>query len=393
MKDNSNLYSKLGVSASKQEVHDAIKDVDKGIYPGAFCKIVPDVSNREDYCSLFHADGAGTKASLAYMYYKETGDLSVFKGVVRDAIVMNTDDILCVGANGPVFLSNTIGRNNKIITGKIISVIINEYSNYSKELSSMGMNVIPCGGETADMGDVVKSLILDATTFTSMKRNDVIDASKINKNDIIIGFASFGMSNYEQEYNSGIGSNGLTLARHGTLCHLYYHKYPECYDASLDEDFVFFGEYELTDKVDELKSSIGKALLSPTRTYTPLILEILNRYREKISGIIHNTGGGQTKVLHFSSGLNYIKNNLFKIPPIFKIIQESSKTSWKEMYQVFNMGHRLEIYCKESLSKDIIRISKKYGVEAQIIGHCEQFSNTNKNHMEITTPYGIFEYE
>jgi phosphoribosylformylglycinamidine cyclo-ligase len=391
--NNNNLYSKLGVSSKKEDVHKAIQDIDKGLFPGAFCKIVADIQNRDEYCSIFHADGAGTKASLAYMYYKETGDLSVFKGIVRDAVVMNIDDLLCIGATGPVFLSNAIGRNNKLISGDIISVLINEYSNYSKELSSWGLKTIPCGGETADVGDLVKTLMVDATVFTTMRREHVIDASKINKKDLIIGLASFGKSSYEKEDNSGIGSNGLTLARHGTLSHIYYEKYPECYDNNLDEDLVFFGEYELTDKVDELESSVGKELLSPTRTYTPILLEILKTYRTEINGIIHNTGGGQTKVLNFGNGIKYIKNNLFKPPPIFKIIQESSNTSWKEMYQVFNMGHRMEIYCNESISDDIIHIAKKYEVDAKIIGLCENSPIKNKNVLEIETPYGKFEYK
>jgi phosphoribosylformylglycinamidine cyclo-ligase len=390
--DKDKLYSKLGVSSSKEDVHKAIKNVERGIFPGAFCKIVSDMHDRDDYCSVFHADGAGTKASLAYMYYKDTSDISVFKGIVKDAVAMNIDDILCVGATGPIFLSNAIGRNSKLISGEIISVLINEYSNFSKKLSSWGLKTIPCGGETADVGDLVKTLIVDATVFTSMKRSEVIDAEKINQDDVIIGLASFGKSNYEEEYNSGIGSNGLTLARHGTLSHTYYEKFPECYDNNLDEDLVFFGEYELTDNVKGLDLTIGEALLSPTRTYTPILLELLQFYRKEISGIIHNTGGGQTKVLNFGSGINYIKNDLFETPHIFKIIQESSNTSWREMYQVFNMGHRMEIYCNDSVCDDIIDKAKKYSVDAKIIGYCEKSSTKNENNLEIDSPYGVFKY-
>jgi len=393
MNNNNDLYSKLGVSSKKNDVHKAIQDIDKGLFPGAFCKIVPDIRNREEYCSIFHADGAGTKASLAYMYYKETEDLSVFKGIVRDAIAMNIDDLLCIGASGPVFLSNAIGRNNKLISGDIISVLINEYSNYSEELSSWGLKIIPCGGETADVGDLVKTLIVDATVFTTMRREHVIDANKINKKDIIIGLASFGKSSYEKESNSGIGSNGLTLARHGTLSHIYYEKYPECYDNNLDEKLVFFGKYELTDKVDELEFSVGKALLSPTRTYTPILLEVLKSYRKQIDAIIHNTGGGQTKVLNFGSGIKFVKDNLFEPPLIFKIIQDSSNTTWKEMYQVFNMGHRMEIYCNESVGEEIIHVANKYGVDAKVIGYCEESPIKNENTLEIDTPFGKFEYK
>ncbi len=393
MNNNNDLYSKLGVSSNKEDVHKAIQNIDKGLFPGAFCKIVTDIRNRDEFCSIFHTDGAGTKASLAYMYYKETGDLSVFKGIVKDAVTMNIDDLLCVGATGPVFLSNAIGRNNKLISGDIISILINEYSDYCEELSSWGLNTIPCGGETADVDDLVKTIMVDATVFTTMRREHVIDASKINNKDIIIGLASFGKSNYEIEYNSGIGSNGLTLARHGTLSHIYYEKYPECYDKNLDEELVFFGKYELRDKAKGLELSVGKALLSPTRTYTPIVLEILKSYRKEINGIIHNTGGGQTKVLKFGAGIKYVKDNLFESPPIFKIIRESSNSSWKEMYQVFNMGHLMEIYCNESVCDDIINIARRYGVDAKVIGNCEKSPLKNKNILEIITPFGTLEYK
>jgi phosphoribosylformylglycinamidine cyclo-ligase len=390
--NDENLYSKLGVSSKKEDVHEAIKDIDKGLFPGSFCKIVEDVNGREDYCSVFHADGAGTKSSLAYMYYKETGDISAFRGIVRDAMVMNIDDMLCIGATGPIFFSNNIGRNSHYITGEIIAEIIDEYHTYSKKLSDLGLPIVMTGGETADVGDLVKTLIVDASAFTSMKRRDVINANNIQNDDVIVGLASFGKATYEDEYNSGIGSNGLTLARHGTLLHKYFHDYPECYDQNLDEELIFFGKHTLTDKIEEINLSIGKALLSPTRTYTPVLVPILKKYRENINGIVHNTGGGQTKVLNFGEGIHYIKDNLFSLPEIFKVIQSSSETQWKEMYQVFNMGHRLEIYCKESIAEKIIETSKKYNVKAKIIGFCEKATNSNKKELTIKSQYGKFEY-
>lgn len=392
MAENNNLYSKLGVSSKKEDVHEAIKHADKGLFPGAFCKIVEDVAGEKDYCSIFHEDGAGTKSSLAYMYYKETGDLSVFKGIVQDAIVMNIDDILCIGATGNIFLSNTIARNTKFITGDIISTIIKEYESYSKKLSKFGLKIITCGGETEDIGDLVKTLSIFASIFTRMKREDVIDASNISKSDIIIGLASFGKASYEDEYNSGIGSNGLTLARHGTLSHDYYKKYPECYDKGRNEKLIFFGKHKLTDRITEINLTVGKALLSPTRTYTPVIIEILKKYQKDIHGIIHNTGGGQTKNLNFGKNIKYVKNNLFPLPKIFQIIQKSSETKWKEMYSVFNMGHRLELYCDESLAKEIVNIAKKFNIESKIIGQCEKSSIPEKNTIEIQSEYGSFNY-
>ncbi len=389
---NDNKYLKLGVSFDKAEVHEAVKSLDAGLFPGAFCKIVPDLYDREDYCSIFHSDGAGSKSSLAYMYYKETGDISAFKGIVKDAVVMNIDDILCVGATGNVFLSNTIGRNKSLISGEILKVIIEEYDKISKELTQFGLNTIFSGGETADIGDLVKTLVVDTSVFTSLKRNMVIDASNITINDVIIGVASSGISSYEETYNSGIGSNGLTLARHGTLSHEYYDKYPECFDNALDKKHIFFGKHLLSDKLDNLKVDLGTALLSPTRTYTPIIIAVLEKYRKAINGIIHNTGGGQTKDLHFGMGIKYVKNSLFKVPPIFEIIQESSNTDWKEMFKVFNMGHRMEIFCDEGMSKEIINISKKFNVEAKIVGYCESSSNRNKNEVEIISDLGTFHY-
>jgi phosphoribosylformylglycinamidine cyclo-ligase len=392
MDDNENIYSKLGVSSKKEDVHKAIEKLDKGIFPGSFCKIVIDVNNRKDYCSVFHADGAGTKSSLAYMYYKEIGDIDIFRGVVRDAIVMNIDDILCVGATGNMFLSNNIGRNSTKISGDIIATIIDEYYTYSKMLTDLGLNVIMCGGETADVGDVVKTILLDASVFTNMKRGEVINAENIQSNDVIIGLASSGKASYEEEYNSGIGSNGLTLARHGILSHEYYKKYPECYDQDINEELMFFGRYHLTDTIKGLKITVGKALLSPTRTYTPILIDILNKYRSKIHGIIHNTGGGQIKNLTYGKNIKYVKNNLFSLPKIFELIQNSSEIQWKEMFSVFNMGHRMEVYCEEGLAKEIIMISKKYNVESKIIGHCEKSPDKNNNVVEINSEFGSFNY-
>ena len=392
MAENNNLYSQLGVSSKKEDLHEAIKDVDKGLFPGAFCKIVEDIAGKKDYCSIFHEDGAGTKSSLAYMYYRETGDLSVFNGIVQDAIVMNIDDILCVGATGNIFLSNTIARNAKFITGDIISTIIKEYESFSKKLSSLGLKIITCGGETEDLGDLVKTLSIFASIFTRMKKEDVIDANNISKSDIIIGLAGFGKASYEDEYNTGIGSNGLTLARHGTLSHDYYKKYPECYDQNTDKDLIFFGRYKLTDMINEINLTVGKSLLSPTRTYAPVLIEVLKNYRKDIHGIIHNTGGGQTKSLNFGKNIKYVKNNLFPLPKIFQIIQQSSETNWKEMYSVFNMGHRLELYCDESIAKEIINIAKKFDIEGKIIGQCEKSPITDKNIIEIQSEFGSFNY-
>ena len=392
MSDEKDIYSQLGVSSKKEDVHKAIQSLDKGLFPGAFCKIVQDVGRRDDYCSIFHSDGAGTKASLAYMYYKETDKISVFRGIVRDAIVMNIDDMLCVGATGNFFISNNIGRNKRLISGEVISTIIKEYFNYSKKLSEFGLNVVMCGGETADVGDIVKTLLVDASVFTSMKREDIINAENIKAGDVIIGLASDGKASYEDEFNSGIGSNGLTLARHGVLSHAYYKKFTECYDQNLDEQFIFFGNYQLTDKIKGLSLTVGEALLSPTRTYAPLLLDVLKKYREEIHGMIHNTGGGQTKILNFGKGITYLKNNLFKIPKIFEIIKKSSETLWKEMYQVFNMGHRMEICCDESIAKEIIDIAKKYNIESKIIGQCEKSSYKNKNQLEIKSEFGSFNY-
>ena len=393
MSDNKDIYSQLGVSSKKEDVHKAIQFFDKGLYPGSFCKIVQDVRRREDYCSVFHSDGAGTKSSLAYMYYKELEDISVFRGIVQDAIVMNIDDMLCVGAIGDYLISNNIGRNSRFIDGEIINTIIQEYYSFSKKLSDLGLNTVVCGGETADVGDVVKTLMIDASAFTSLKKKRVIDLNKISNNDVIIGLASSGKATYEEEFNSGIGSNGLTLARHGVLSHEYYAKYPECYDQSLREELAFFGNHLLSDKLKGSSLTIGKALLSPTRTYAPIILDVLKNHQKEIHGIIHNTGGGQTKILNYGKGIKYIKNNLFQIPKIFEVIQNSSETQWNEMFQVFNMGHRMEIYCNETIAQDIIKISRKYKVESKIIGYCQDSPKKTQNLLEIKSEFGSFNYE
>ncbi len=392
MSDENNIYSQLGVSSKKQDVYKALENINKGLFPGAFCKIVEDVRMRAKYCSIFHSDGAGTKSNLAYMYYKETNDISVFRGIVRDAMVMNIDDMLCVGATGNYFLSNNIGRNTHYISGEIIANIIDEYQSYSNKLSKLGLNVTLCGGETADVGDIIKTLLVDASMFTTIKRKHVIDASNIQVGDVIIGLASDGKTIYEDEYNSGIGSNGLTLARHGVLAHDYYDKYPECFDKETDEKLLFYGRYLLTDKLPGLKLNIGKSLLSPTRTYAPVLIEILRNFRNDIHGIIHNTGGGQTKVLKFGRELKFIKNNLFKTPKIFEIIQNSSETPWREMYQVFNMGNRLEIYCSESNANKIMESCRKFSIETKIIGFIEKSPHIKKNVVEIKSEFGSFEY-
>jgi phosphoribosylformylglycinamidine cyclo-ligase len=392
MSKDEDLYSHLGVSSKKEDVHKAIRDIDKGLFPGAFCIIVDDVRGRQEYCSIFHSDGAGTKSSLAYMYYKETEDLSIFKGIARDAMVMNIDDLLCVGATDKYFLSNNIGRNPKLISGDVIAEIISEYHSYSSKLKDFGLQIEVCGGETADIGDIVKTLLVDASVFTTMKRESVIDASNIKPGDVIIGLASDGQTTYEEQYNSGIGSNGLTLARHGVLSDQYIKKYPECFNDAIEKKYIFFGKYLIKDKVPGLKLTIGKALLSPTRTYAPVVLEILKEYFKEVHAIIHNTGGGQTKVIKFGKGIGFIKNNLFKPPKIFEVIQNSSETSWREMYQVFNMGNRLELYCKESIAKSIIGICSKFKLNAKVIGQCERSNEGNKNIVEIKSEFGSFSY-
>lgn len=391
MAEEKNIYSKLGVSSKKEDVHKAIEKLDKGLFPGSFCKIVKDVTGRNNYCSVSHADGAGTKSSLAYMYYKETGDSSIFRNVVRDAIIMNIDDILCVGATGNIFLVNNLDRNSNYISGDIVAIIIKEYNDYSKKLTDLGLNVILCGGETADVGDVVKTVLLDASVFSCMKKEEVINAVNIQADDVIVGLASYGKASYEDEFNSGIGSNGLTLARHGVLSHEYYTKYPECYDRNLDEELVFFGNYRLTDPINSLDLTVGRALLSPTRTYAPILVEVLKKFRKEIHGILHLTGGGQTKNLNYGNAIKYVKNNLFSLPKIFEIIQNSSETPWKDMYSVFNMGHRMELYCEEAVAKEIIKIAQQFKVESKIIGQCEK-SSSKTNLVDIRSEFGSFKY-
>jgi len=384
-------YQSRGVSASKEDVHAAIKHIDKGLYPKAFCKIIPDIlGNDPDYCNIMHADGAGTKSSLAYAYWKETGDLSVWKGIAQDAIVMNTDDLLCVGATKGILLSSTIGRNKNLIPGEIISAIINGTEEFLQQMRDLGVPVYATGGETADVGDLVRTIIVDSTVTARMRREDVITNEKIQDGDVIIGLSSFGKATYENTYNGGMGSNGLTSARHEVFDKTVAAKYPETYDAAIPQELVFSGSRKLTDPSPVEGIDYGKLLLSPTRTYAPILNKVIDKYRNDIHGIIHNSGGAQTKVMNFIDKLHVIKDNLFDTPPLFATIQEESDTNWKEMYQVFNMGHRMEIYCNANLAKDIIAISENYGVSARIIGRCT--ANDTKK-LTIKSEHGLFEYE
>ena len=387
----SKKYEDLGVSSSKSEVHEALKHHDKGIFPTAFCKINEDIlGNDPKYCNVVHADGAGTKTSLAYIYYKEANDLNIFRGVVRDAIVMNSDDVACVGLIDNMILSNTIGRNKKLISGSILEVIFEEFYKFTKKLQGLGINIRLSGGETADVGDLVKTLIIDSTIVARGKREEVIQNKDIDDNDVIIGFASFGKCSYESNYNSGIGSNGLTLARHGTLDKKYRNKYPESYDSLINSDLIYSGSHDLLEKIPSIGLTIGEALLSPTRTYLPVLKEIFKNLKPKISALIHCTGGGQTKCLKTGEKIHYIKDHLFEPPKIFQIIQESSKTPWEEMYQVFNMGHRLELICEGSIANEIIKISSKFDIPAKKIGHCEK---SDRNKLTIISQEGKFEYK
>ena len=387
----SKRYSQRGVSASKEDVHNAIKNIDKGLFPKAFCKIVPDyLTNDSDYCLIMHADGAGTKSSLAYMYWKETGDLSVWKGIAQDALIMNIDDLLCVGATDNIMLSSTIGRNKNLIPGEVISAIINGTEELIEELKSFGVTIHSTGGETADVGDLVRTIIVDSTVTARMKRVDVIDNANIKVGDVIVGLESFGQATYEKAYNGGMGSNGLTSARHDVFNNYLAKKYPESFDASVPEDLVYSGQVKLTDGVENSPIDAGKLVLSPTRTYAPIIKQILSQYTNKdIHGMIHCSGGAQTKILHFIDNLHVVKDNMFSIPPLFKLIQEQSKTDWKEMYQVFNCGHRMELYVNPEVAEDIIKISKAFNVEAQIVGRVEA-SSTKK--LTIESEYGTFTY-
>ncbi|PZO28834.1 MAG: phosphoribosylformylglycinamidine cyclo-ligase [Flavobacteriaceae bacterium] len=389
--DNSQRYSQRGVSASKEDVHNAIKNIDKGLFPKAFCKIVPDyLTNDDDYCLIMHADGAGTKSSLAYMYWKETGDLSVWKGIAQDALIMNIDDLLCVGATDNILLSSTIGRNKNLIPAEVISAIINGTEELIEELKNFGVTIHSTGGETADVGDLVRTIIVDSTVTARMKRSNVIDNANIQAGDVIVGLASYGQATYEKGYNGGMGSNGLTSARHDVFANELAQKFPESFDAAVPSDLVYSGTVKLTDAVEDSPIDAGKLVLSPTRTYAPIIKSILDKYSPNdIHGMVHCSGGAQTKVLHFVDNVHVIKDNLFPIPPLFKLIQEQSKTDWKEMYQVFNCGHRMELYVPKEVADDIISISKSFGVEAQIVGRVE--ASTHKK-LTIESEFGVFEY-
>ncbi len=386
-----NRYSMRGVSAQKEDVHNAIKNVDKGLFPKAFCKIVPDyLTGDEDYCLIMHADGAGTKSSLAYMYWKETGDLSVWKGIAQDALIMNVDDLLCVGATDNIVLSSTIGRNKNLIPGEVISAIINGTEELLSELAQFGVNIKSTGGETADVGDLVRTIIVDSTVTARMKRSDVIDNARIAEGDVIVGLASFGQASYETEYNGGMGSNGLTSARHDVFEKYLAKKYPESYDHEVPEELVYSGSTRLTDAVDNVSLDAGKLVLSPTRTYAPVIREMLSKHRGQIHGMVHCSGGAQTKVLHFVENLHIIKDNLFDVPPLFKLIQRESQTDWKEMYQVFNCGHRMELYVPESIAEDLIEISRSFNIDAKVIGRVE---NNRGKKLTITSEFGKFVYD
>jgi phosphoribosylformylglycinamidine cyclo-ligase len=389
--DTSKRYSQRGVSASKEDVHNAIKNIDKGLFPKAFCKIVPDyLTGDNDYCLIMHADGAGTKSSLAYMYWKETGDISVWKGIAQDALIMNIDDLLCVGAVDNIMLSSTIGRNKNVIPGEVLSAIINGTAELLEELNSFGVTIHSTGGETADVGDLVRTIIVDSTVTARIKRSNVVDNANIKPGDVIVGLSSSGQASYEKGYNGGMGSNGLTSARHDVFDNYLAAKYPESYDAAVPADLVYSGNVKLTDAVEGSPIDAGKLVLSPTRTYAPIIKKILDTYTpQQIHGMVHCSGGAQTKVLHFVDEVHVIKDNLFPVPPLFKLIQEQSNTDWKEMYQVFNCGHRMEIYVPQEIADDIIAISQSFNVDAQIVGRVEA-SSTKK--LTITSEYGTFEY-
>lgn len=390
-KEVSKRYAQRGVSASKEDVHNAIKNIDKGLFPKAFCKIVPDyLTNSDEHCLIMHADGAGTKSSLAYMYWKETGDLSVWKGIAQDALIMNIDDLLCVGATDNIMLSSTIGRNKNLIPGEVISAIINGTEDLIQELKTFGVTIHSTGGETADVGDLVRTIIVDSTVTARMKREDVIDNANIKDGDVIVGLESFGQATYEKEYNGGMGSNGLTSARHDVFSKYLAKKYPESFDSAVPKDLVYSGGIDLTDTVENSPIDAGKLVLSPTRTYAPIIKSILNKYsKQEIHGMVHCSGGAQTKILHFIDNLHIIKDNLFSIPPLFKLIQEQSKTDWKEMYQVFNCGHRMELYVSKDIAADIVTISKSYNVDAKIIGRVE---SSNQQKLTIKSEFGEFTY-
>jgi phosphoribosylformylglycinamidine cyclo-ligase len=383
-------YNSRGVSAGKEEVHAAIKNIDKGLFPEAFCKIIPDMlTGSEDHCVVMHADGAGTKSSLAYMYWKETGDVSVWRGIAQDALIMNLDDLLCVGAIDNILVSSTIGRNKNLITGEVLAEIINGTEELLAELRDLGIGIYSTGGETADVGDLVRTIIVDSTVVARMRRDEVITNKNIRPGDVIVGMESFGQATYEKEYNGGMGSNGLTSARHDVFNKTLATKYPESFDPSIPLDLVYSGNLNLTDTVDGAPLDAGKLVLSPTRTYAPIIKKLLETHRHKIHGMVHCSGGAQTKVLHFVNDLHVIKDNLFEVPPLFKTIQEQSGTEWKEMYKVFNMGHRMEVYVSEEDAQHIIDVSESFGVRAKIVGRCEAHSGKK---VTIESEYGTFEY-
>ncbi len=390
---NSNQrYNQRGVSASKEDVHNAIKNIDKGLYPKAFCKIIPDILGGDpEYCNIMHADGAGTKSSLAYVYWKETGDLSVWKGIAQDALIMNIDDLLCVGATDNILLSSTIGRNKNLIPGEVLSAIINGTNELCEDLSKLGVGVFPTGGETADVGDLVRTIIVDSTVACRMKREDVIDNSNIQSGDVVVGLSSSGTASYELEYNGGMGSNGLTSARHDVFNNYLATKYPESYDGSIPSELIYSGSMNLTDQIEGLSIDAGKLVLSPTRTYAPIISEILKEMRDKIHGMVHCSGGAQTKILHFlGDNLKVIKDNMFPVPPLFELIHKESNTDWKEMYKVFNMGHRMEIYLPEEYAQSVINISKSFNVDAQVVGRVEASATKE---LIIESEFGVFHYD
>ena len=384
----SKRYLERGVSAQKEDVHNAIKNQNKGLFDNTFCKIVPDIlSNDPEYCNVMHADGAGTKSALAYLYWKETGDISVWRGIAQDSLIMNIDDLICVGATNNIIMSSTIGRNKHLIPGEVISEIIEGNSDVIKMLNNHGINIVSAGGETADVGDITKTILVDSTVIAREKRNKIVNC-EIKEGNVIVGLSSYGMASYESEYNSGIGSNGLTSARHDILSKVYAEKYPETYSSETNKDFIYCGNHLLTDDCETHKN-IGKLLLSPTRTYAPIILKILKNHFKNISGIIHCTGGGQTKVLHFTKNKKIIKNNLFEVPEVFKIIQKDTNISTKEMFEVFNMGHRMEIYCDQSVAQEVISISKEFKIDAKIIGHVEK---SNQNTLVLESEDETVEY-
>jgi len=384
-------YTQRGVSASKEDVHKAISKLDKGLFPKAFCKIVPDyLANNPDYCTVMHADGAGTKSSLAYIYWRETGDLSVWRGIAQDAIIMNIDDLLCVGAKENILLSSTIGRNKNLIPGEVISAIIDGTEEVLEMLRHYGLQIVGTGGETADLGDLVRTVVVDSTVVSRMKRADVIDNSRIQAGNVIVGLSSFGQATYESSYNGGMGSNGLTSARHDTFHKYYASKYPETYDPLVPGDLIYTGRYKVTDEVPGVLVNMGKLVLSPTRTYAPVIIEVLKNLRREIYGMVHCSGGAQTKVLHFiNEDLHVIKDNLFDAPPLFKIIQEESKTPWKEMYKVFNMGHRMEIYLDEKVAQQVCEIAGQFNIDAKVVGRVEK---SDRKQVTVRSEFGEFIY-